>query len=99
IGKFIFSIIIILCTFQYYSIQRFVKQLSMFYGNTFMIGGGLTALHHLFGPTLQMYGNKLVTSMNGYGAPITWVFSCIGFPILWFFAKQRMDACADEQLL
>ncbi|HIS28829.1 MAG TPA: sigma-E processing peptidase SpoIIGA [Candidatus Avamphibacillus intestinigallinarum] len=99
IGKFIFSIIIILCTFQYYSIQRFVKQLSMFYVNTFMIGGGLTALHHLFGPTFQMYGNKLVTSMNGYGDPISWLFLCIGFPILWLFSKQRMEAFADEKIV
>ena len=99
IGKLIFSIVIILCTFKYYSINRFIKQLGMFYLNTFMIGGGLTALHHLLGPTFKMYGNKLVTSMDGYGDPISWLFLCIGFPVLWLFSKQRMESYANEKIM
>src|SRR5699024_12655693 len=37
--------------------------------------------------------------MNGYGDPISWLILCIGFPILWLFSKQRMEAFADEKIV
>jgi len=91
IGKIIYSFIIILCTFGFDTVFRFMKLLFIFYFTTFSIGGGLIAIHFLLHHPITVSSNSILTFHSGYGDPISWMFVLIGFPIIWFFTKIRMD--------
>lgn len=97
-GKLIFSIIIILCTFGFYTVFRIFKILFIFYFITFAIGGGLIALHFLFQHPIAISSSGLLTFQTGYGDPVSWIFVIIGFPLVWLFTKKRMDKHAIEKI-
>lgn len=97
-GKFIYSIIIILCTFGFISMYRFLKLFITFYFITFAIGGGLLAIHFLFQQPVALSANGILTVNNGYGDPISWIFVLIGFPCVWLFTKYRMDKHAADKI-
>ncbi|GGB45203.1 sigma-E processing peptidase SpoIIGA [Virgibacillus dakarensis] len=98
IGKIGYSVIIILCSFRYYSFYRLVKMLLLFYFTTFSIGGGLIAIHFLFQNPIGFSANGILTFNKGYGDPVSWLFIVIGFPIVWWFTKTRMDKHASEKI-
>lgn len=98
IGKLIYSIIIILCAFQFRSIYRMIKLLLLFYFTTFAIGGGLIGIHFLLQNPVGLSANGILTFNSGYGDPISWLFIVIGFPLVWIFTKGRMDKHAVEKI-
>ncbi|PAV29920.1 sigma-E processing peptidase SpoIIGA [Virgibacillus profundi] len=98
VGKFIYSVIIIVCAFGFMNIYRMMKLLLLFYFTTFAIGGGLIAIHFLFQNPIGLSANGLLTFNSGYGDPISWIFLCIGFPLVWIFTKARMDRHAAEKI-
>ncbi|MGP4106898.1 sigma-E processing peptidase SpoIIGA [Virgibacillus sp. L01] len=98
IGKLIYSIIIILCAFQFRSIYRMIKLLLLFYFTTFAIGGGLIGIHFLLQDPIGLSANGILTFNSGYGDPISWLFIVIGFPLVWIFTKARMDKHAVEKI-
>jgi len=98
IGKFIYSIFIILSTFGFVSIYRLIKLLFTFYFTTFAIGGGLLAIHFLFQHPIGLSANGILTVNSGYGDPVSWVFVIIGFPLVWLFTKSRMDKHAADKI-
>ncbi|TFJ94566.1 sigma-E processing peptidase SpoIIGA [Lentibacillus salicampi] len=97
-GKLIYSVIIILCSFNIYSIYRMIKLWLLFYFTTFSIGGGLIAVHFLFQNPADVSANGILTFNSGYGAPVSWLFVVIGFPLSWYFTKRRMDRHATEKI-
>jgi len=97
-GKILYSSIIILSTFGYKSMYRFLKLLLIFYFTSFAIGGGLTAVYFLLSSPVAVTGNGILTFNRGYGDPISWLFIVIGFPIVWLFTKTRMDEHASEKI-
>lgn len=98
LGKFLYSIIIILCTFRFVSVYQMLKLLALFYFTTFSIGGGLIATHFIFQNPIGLSTNGLLTFNSGYGAPVSWLFVIIGFPLSWIFTKARMDKHAVEKI-
>ncbi|RYG74085.1 sigma-E processing peptidase SpoIIGA [Lentibacillus lipolyticus] len=98
IGKLIYSVVIILCSFQFYSVYRMVKLFFLFYFVTFSIGGGLIAIHFLFQNPVGLSANGILTFNSGYGDPVSWLFIAIGFPLVWLFTKNRMDKHATEKI-
>ncbi len=98
IGKLIYSVIIILCSFQFYTIYRMVKLFFLFYFVTFSIGGGLIAIHFLFQNPVGLSANGILTFNSGYGDPMSWLFVAAGFPLSWLFTKTRMDKHAVEKI-
>src|SRR5690625_1275752 len=98
LGKFIYSLFIILCSFKFKNVYRTVKLLLLFYFTTFAIGGGLVAVHFLFQNPIMLSGNDLITVNNGYGDPISLIFILIGFPIIWLFTKRRMDKHSIDKI-
>lgn len=98
IGKFFYSIIIILCTFRFKTIYRMVHLLLLFYFLTFAMGGGLLATHYLFNHPIILSNGKILTFQSGYGDPISWIFLMIGFPMVWLFTKTRMDKHSIEKI-
>lgn len=97
-GKFIYSILIILCSFKFMSIYRTIKLLLLFYFTTFAIGGGLVALHFLFQNPMMLSRSGLITFNNGFGDPVSLIFILIAFPIIWLFTKRRMDKHAVDKI-
>ncbi|WP_156290422.1 sigma-E processing peptidase SpoIIGA [Oceanobacillus salinisoli] len=98
VGKILYSLFIILCSFGFITIYRYSKLLLLFYFTTFSIGGGLVGLHFLFSNPIAVSSGGLMTFNKGYGDPVSWLFVIIGFPFVWYFTKARMDKHASEKI-
>ncbi|MFD2044017.1 sigma-E processing peptidase SpoIIGA [Ornithinibacillus salinisoli] len=98
IGKLLYSVIIILSSFHFYSVYRTIKLLFLFYFTSFSVGGGLIAAHFLFQNPIGLSQGGFLTFDRGFGDPISWIFVIIGFPIAWWFTKIRMDKHAVEKI-
>ena len=91
IVKLIYSIIIVTSTFGYKRFRFFLQGLLTFYFTTFMIGGGMIGVHYFFQYELAITNNVMATNTTGFGSPISWGFVLIGFPLVWYFSKSRID--------
>ncbi|WP_010096772.1 sigma-E processing peptidase SpoIIGA [Ornithinibacillus scapharcae] len=98
LGKILYSILIIIVTFRYISVNRLVKQLLVFYFVSFSIGGGLFAVHYLLQNPVALSAAGVLSYSSGYGDPISWIFVVIGFPFVYWFTKSRMDKHAIEKI-
>lgn len=97
-GKCLYSIIIILATFGFFSINRLMKLALLFYFISFSIGGGLVAVYFLMNHSFSIAETGILTFHSGLGDPISWLFVIIGFPISWYFTKKRMDNHGNEKI-
>ncbi|WP_249869864.1 sigma-E processing peptidase SpoIIGA [Oceanobacillus saliphilus] len=97
-GKMMYSALIILCTFGFTGFYRLMKLLLLFYFTSFAIGGGLTAIYFLLANPVSVTESGILTFNRGYGDPISWLFIIIGFPIVWYFTKYRMDEHASGKI-
>jgi stage II sporulation protein GA (sporulation sigma-E factor processing peptidase) len=87
--KLAYSIVIVLAVFGYGRFYAFVQVLFMFYFVSFMIGGGMFALHYF----MQGSGTILsgiASQATPFGDVFSWAFVVIGFPCFWFFSRQRI---------
>jgi stage II sporulation protein GA (sporulation sigma-E factor processing peptidase) len=98
IGKIVYSILIILVTFRFVSVNRTMKQLLLFYFVSFAIGGGLFAAHYFLQEPIALSTSGIFSFSSGYGDPVSWMFVVIGFPIAFWFTKIRMDKHAIEKI-
>ncbi|MCO7126302.1 sigma-E processing peptidase SpoIIGA [Sporolactobacillus shoreicorticis] len=90
LGKLLYSALIILVAFGFHRVSIFLQNLAAFYFTAFATGGGLFAVHYFFQDASFYASNRFLNTTN-YGDPISWITVCIGFPILWFFSKRRID--------
>ena len=98
IGKICYAFFIIICSFGYRSLTRLMKLVLLFYFVSFSVGGGLFAAHFMLQRPFALSNLGFLTYQGGFGDPISWSFVIIGFPIIWYFTKQRMDRHAVEKL-
>ena len=102
-GKLVYSALIVLIAFGYRRLSLFLQALGMFYLVTFVMGGGLFALH-FFLQSQSFYVQGMSLSTYGFGDPISWMLIFVGFPLLWWFSKKRFDQVvlrkwkADERM-
>src|SRR5690606_11732638 len=97
-GKILYSILIILVTFRFISFNRMIKQLLLFYFVSFAIGGGMFAAHYLLQSPVAITAAGFLSFSSGYGDSISWIFVLIGFPIVFWFTKNRLDKHAIEKI-
>ncbi|MFC3040249.1 sigma-E processing peptidase SpoIIGA [Virgibacillus xinjiangensis] len=97
-GKFLYSVVIIVCAFRFVSVHRSIKLLLLFYFTTFAVGGGMVAVHFLLQSPVEVHANSLTTYNTGFGDPVSWLFVLIAFPVAWKFTKIRMDKHAVEKI-
>lgn len=99
IGKGIYSIFIVIGAFGCKSILHIMKNVFIFYFISFSIGGGLFGLHFLVQDTLGGETNKFLLYVNNvYGDQMSLIIILIGFPIVWFFTKARMDRHVKDKI-
>lgn len=99
LGKGIYSIFIVIAAFGIKSIFHIMKNICIFYFISFSIGGGLFGLHFLVQDTLGNKTNKFLLYVNNlYGDQMSLLIILIGFPIIWFFTKTRMDRHVKDKI-
>jgi stage II sporulation protein GA (sporulation sigma-E factor processing peptidase) len=90
IVKGLYSALIVWIAFGYQRWRFFLQALFMFYFVTFMTGGGLFALHYFWQTEIPFFTDHSLTS-GSFGSGISWLFVCLGFPLVWYFSKQRLE--------
>ncbi len=88
--KILFSLIMVLVAFGYKRLRFFIENLLTFYFSTFVVGGGLVGIHFLFDQQYLLV-DEMVSTQPQFGDPISWLFVCLGFPILAYFSKARVE--------
>ncbi|MEH7387558.1 sigma-E processing peptidase SpoIIGA [Bacillus sp. JJ1521] len=98
LAKLLFSIVIVGVAFGYKRFRYFIQGLLTFYFATFMIGGGMIGVHYFLEFDVQVFDGTVLTQSTGYGNPISWGFVLIGFPLLWYFSKNRIADIETKQV-
>jgi len=96
--KLFFSFFIVLVTFGFKRFRYFFENLLTFYFSTFVIGGGLIAIHYLLRDTTSINFRVIATYTTGLGDPVSWFFVLVGFPLLWFFSKNRIEGFTEKRI-
>ena len=81
----------VLMAFGYKRLRFFFENLLTFYFATFVVGGGLMGVHFLFQDQFLVLNQMVDTKSPQFGDPISWIFVLIGFPLLSYFSKARVD--------
>jgi stage II sporulation protein GA (sporulation sigma-E factor processing peptidase) len=91
IFKVVLSICIVITAFGFKKFSYFIQNLLTFYFVSFICGGGLIALHYFFNNEMIILNGVVTTKSTGLGTPISWLLIIIGFPIVWYFSKKRLE--------
>jgi stage II sporulation protein GA (sporulation sigma-E factor processing peptidase) len=91
ISKFVCSIFMILTVFGYQRWSYFFKGLMTLYLATFLLGGALIGAHYFIQYDPRLTTSVMISSAQGFGDPISWLFVLLGFPIAWHFSKNNIE--------
>lgn len=97
LGKFLYSILIVLVVFGYRRFRYFVQVLTAFYFVAFMIGGGMLALHYLLQPSTAAW-TSVFSSAGVSVHSIGWFFVLLAFPFVAIFSRRRLIAVKSKQI-
>lgn len=89
--KLLFSLLMIFITFGFKRFRYFIQNLFTFYFVTFLIGGGIIAIHYFFNSTINIENGVFITKNKGFGDPISWFVLIVSFPLLWVFSRSRIE--------
>ncbi|WP_449539931.1 sigma-E processing peptidase SpoIIGA [Ferdinandcohnia sp. Marseille-Q9671] len=96
--KLLFSMVIVGVAFGYKRFRFFIQSLLTFYFATFMIGGGMIGVHYFLEFDVNAFDGTILTQSSGYGSPISWGFVLLGFPIIWYFSKNRIEDIETKKI-
>ncbi|MBU9712431.1 sigma-E processing peptidase SpoIIGA [Evansella tamaricis] len=96
--KGIYSILIILASFGFLRFRLFIQAWLTFYFVNFAVGGGLLGLHFFLETDTSFIKGTFATQTSGFGSPISWVFVLIGFPIMYYYSRNRLENMETEKL-
>jgi stage II sporulation protein GA (sporulation sigma-E factor processing peptidase) len=98
IVKLLFSIVMVLTMFGFKRFHYFFQALLTFYFSTFLLGGGMLGAHYFLSTDLVIFEGMVATKSTGFGSPISWTFVLVGFPVLWYFSKTRIEDMEVKQI-
>lgn len=96
--KLIYSACIVLIAFGFKRWSYFLKNLFMFYFVTFVVGGGLFALHYFWKTDAEIVEGLVISTSTGFGSTFSWIFVLIGIPAVWYFSKQQIQQITIRKL-
>jgi stage II sporulation protein GA (sporulation sigma-E factor processing peptidase) len=88
--KLLLSLLLVFIAFGYGQLYRFMLSFFTFYFVSFVIGGGLLAVHFVLQSNHQLMQGMVATFSGGYGDKVSWLFVLIGFPFMYWFSKLRL---------
>src|SRR5690625_1689283 len=88
LGKLVYSILIVWCTFGFHSLHNLGRNLFVFYFVSFAIGGGLFGIHFIL--QYSILDTAIFYPKNVYGNEISFLFIIIVFPLISLFINFRM---------
>ncbi|WP_239421963.1 sigma-E processing peptidase SpoIIGA [Bacillus sp. CGMCC 1.16541] len=89
--KILFSVCMVLVTFGYKRLRFFLENAFTFYFATFVVGGGLMGVHFLFEDQFLVFEGSVMSQTTSFGDPVSWLFVLVGFPVLAYFSKHRVE--------
>ncbi len=89
--KLLFSFFMVYTAFGFKRFRFFFSNLLMFYFVTFLTGGILIGTHYFIGFNPSAETSVLLSSIRGFGDPISWIFVMLALPIAWYFSKGRIQ--------
>ncbi|MEC2074687.1 sigma-E processing peptidase SpoIIGA [Metabacillus fastidiosus] len=98
LGKLAISVLMVLISFGFQRFRSFFQSLLTFYFVTFMIGGGMLGTHYFMQVEMGVLDGVMMTSSTGFGDPISWLFVLIGFPLAWYFSRNRLDNLETKKI-
>jgi len=97
--KVFYSMLIVVVSFGFKRFSYFFQNVAMFYLVTFMVGGGLLAIHYFMLTDSELLNGIAEMKTGGFGDPVNWAFVVIGFPIVWFFSRSRIQQLEVRKLI
>ncbi|MBO9130256.1 sigma-E processing peptidase SpoIIGA [Bacillus sp. 165] len=97
IAKLLYSVVMVYTVFGFQRFRTFFQTVMMFYFVTFMVGGGLIGLHYFIQSDILPHDVVNANSIS-FGDPVSWLFVLIGFPIILYFSKQRIESIEVKKL-
>lgn len=91
ISKLFCSVLMVLTVFGYKRFRFFIKGLMTLYLSTFLLGGAIVGSHYFIQYDPELTTRVLLSSVQGFGDPLSWMFVLIGFPIAWHFSKSNIE--------
>ncbi|MGG3888942.1 sigma-E processing peptidase SpoIIGA [Metabacillus fastidiosus] len=98
LGKLAISVLMVLISFGFQRFRSFFQSLLTFYFITFMIGGGMLGTHYFMQVEMGVLDGVMMTSSTGFGDPISWLFVLIGFPLAWYFSRNRLESLETKKI-
>lgn len=95
--KLIFSCLMVFVAFGYHSGPAFLRSWGVFYLTSFVVGGGLFAVHYFLLDQQKVLNGVLITQSSGMGTPVTWTFIAIAFPLVWLYSRLTFKSLAERQ--
>lgn len=97
-AKLLYSAAIILIAFGFRRWSYFLKNLFMFYFVTFVVGGGLFALHYFWQTETELLTGLVISTTTGFGSTFSWIFVILGIPTVWYFSRQQIQQITFRKL-
>lgn len=91
LSKILISLFMILLAFGYGRFRTFIQTVFMFYFATVAVGGGIMGLHYFLQTDMIIQNGAFITNSNQYGDPVSWIFVVAALPLVFYFAKGRIE--------
>lgn len=98
LGKLLFSAFIVLIAFGYKRFTYFMQNLFMFYFVTFVVGGGLFALHFFWQSPIEILDGIVLTKTTSFGSTFSWIFVITALPLIVYFTKRQFQQVETRKL-
>jgi stage II sporulation protein GA (sporulation sigma-E factor processing peptidase) len=95
--KLFFALIMIWITFQFRNLVYFLRCVATFYFVSFVVGGGIFAIHYFYLPSAQGIPGVLLVEDSTSTGTVMGSLVVIGFGCMWLFSRQTFRAVETKQ--
>jgi stage II sporulation protein GA (sporulation sigma-E factor processing peptidase) len=97
IVKFMFALGMIAIAFGYRDLLSYVRSLATFYLVSFIVGGGIFAIHYYYLSSSEIVSGIVVTRTGGSGVQILGSVVIIGFGLMLWFSRKTFASVEKRQ--